>query len=234
MTSEEKNIKNKIDTLTDIDVFFNDSHLWERVEARLDQKKNRKSLVVWYWVAAGTVIISLLFYFSLSTTTTRQKNIAMTKNTATSIPQLKPEITVQTRSYTPKIPVAKKNVVKTITVKDSIQDNRMQGKLQLSDVTQLNPINKTLISGNAKDLSQQPIVFKAQRVTTLDLPIIPDEMMQRESFAKRALRQVRNFGSEGKVDLRELNIEPRNVWAYLERSFFHDTTKITTTKTLKQ
>ena len=78
---------------------------------------------------------------------------------------------------------------------------------------------------NQKTIVYEP-KFKVQQVTIVDFPVIPDEMMKRESFAKRAFRQLKSFNTEGKIDWRELNIEPRNVWAYLERNFKYDTTKV--------
>jgi hypothetical protein len=225
---EEKNIKNKIDNLSDIDLFINDSQLWERLETRLVQKKTRKNRFALYWLSAGAVVISLSFYLFLSPANTSPLTHSVTKNTATSIPQPNPETIIQYKPVTPKItqrPTT--NVVEHVTLKDSLQDNTMPQKILATDVVILHSIDIPVLSEHSKDLLQYPIVFKAQRVTTLSLPTIPDEMMERESFARRALRQIRNFNTEGKIDLRELNIEPRNVWAYLERSFFHDTTKTT-------
>ncbi|RYU92930.1 hypothetical protein [Emticicia agri] len=233
MTPEEKNIKNKIDNLSDIDVFFNDSQLWERVEAGLDQQEVRISVSVWYWVAASVVLVGLSFYFFLYPATTPPLTHTVIKNTATSIPQSRTEITSQTKPDTPKNGVSKKAIITPMPIQDSIQPDEVQEKMLITEVTPLNSISKTLETENSKDLRKYPVAFKAQRVTTLELPLIPDEMMARESFARRALRQIKNLNTEGKIDLRELNIEPRNVWAYLERSFFHDTTKITTPKSLK-
>lgn len=232
MTAEERNIKNKIDKLSDIDVFFNDSNLWDRVENRLDQKKTRKNRFAWYWFAAS-VMVGLSFYFFLSTTNNPPLTHSVTKNTATSILQPKTKTIAQSMPDALKTHVIKKNSVEPIIVKDSVQNNEMQKRLILPELRQLNSIDKPLVAEHSKDIFQHPIEFKAQRVTTLLLPVIPDEMMERESFAKRALRQIRNFNTEGRIDLRELNIEPRNVWAYLERSFFHDTTKITKLQPLK-
>jgi hypothetical protein len=49
--------------------------------------------------------------------------------------------------------------------------------------------------------------------------------LKRERFSKRLFRQIKSFNTEGKIDWRELNIEPRNVWAYLERNSKKDSTK---------
>lgn len=233
MTPEEKDIKSKIDNLSDFDLFFNDSHLWERVEARLEQKKSRKNILALYWVAAS-IAIGLSFYFFLSPTITPPPDIATTKNTATSTPQLLPEIAIRTKTLIPKVLPVKSNTINPVLIKDSVETHELEERLISTDVETLSAIDKPIESTNLKDILQHPVIFKAQRVTSLTLPVIPDQMMERESFAKRALRQIKHFNTEGKVDLRELNIEPRNVWAYLERSFFHDTTKIINTKPPKQ
>ncbi len=233
MTPEEKDIKSKIDNLSDLDLFFNDSHLWERVEGRLEQKKSRKNILALYW-AAASIAIGLSFYFFLSPTTIPPVNIATTKSTATSTPQLKPEIAIRTKILIPKVLPVKNSTIASVAMKDSVETYELNEKLLSTDVKTLSTIAKPIESTNFKDLLQHPIIFKAQRVTSLTFPVIPDAMMERESFAKRALRQIKNFNTEGKIDLHELNIEPRNVWAYLERSFFHDTTKIINTKPPKK
>lgn len=234
MTPEEKNIKNKIDNLSNLDVFFNDSHLWELVEGRLDQEKAQRRLSAWYWVAASVVLVGVSFYAFLVSTITPPINIATTKTVSTTILQEPPEIIVQPKSITPKTSLRKSRTVTLIIIKDSIQSVEQNGKLLANEITKLNSIDKPLVFANTKDLLQYPIDFTAQRVTTLSLPVIPDAMMKQESFGKRALRQLKNFNTEGKIDLRELNIEPKNVWAYLERSFIHDTIKIKNKKNIKQ
>ncbi|GAB3506611.1 hypothetical protein [Emticicia fontis] len=234
MTPEEKDIKNKIDNLSDLDLFFNDSDLWERVEERLEQKKSRKNLLAWYWAAASLVVGST-FYFFLSPTDTPQSTYGVTKNTATiSTTTEKPTIVARLEPSVPKVLLRKNNTIQPVLANDSVETKEFEERLLTLDVARLQSIDKPIESTTSKDLGLHPIAFKAQRVTSLILPVIPDRMMERESFAKRALRQMKHFNTEGKVDLRELNIEPRNVWAYLERSFFHDTTKVTNTKPPKK
>ena len=230
MTPEEKDIKNKIDNLCDLDVFFNDSHLWERVEARLDQKKKHRSILGWYWMAASLIIGALSYFFLLPAATNPQSKYIVTKPAATPTTIIKPRIGIELKPHTPPTSLSKNKEIEPIPIKENTEETKPEEKLLTVEVTQLNAINKTLLITTPKDILQHPIAYKAQRVATLTLPVIPDKMMERESFAKRALRQVRHFNTEGKIDLRELNIEPLNVWAYLERSFFHDTTKITNTK----
>lgn len=233
MTPEEKDIKSKIDNLSDLDLFFNDSDLWKRVEERLDQKKSRKTLFAWYWVAAS-VVIGLSFYFFVTPTITPQSAYDVTKKPATiSATTVKPEIEIRTKSLIPKVLAVRSNTINHLSTKDSVETHEVKEKLLSADIAALNAINKPIESTNFKDLLQHPVFFKAQRITSLNLPEIPEKMMERESFARRALRQIKNFNTEGKIDLRELNIEPRNVWAYLERSFFHDTTKTTHIKSPK-
>ena len=230
MTPEEKDIKSKIDNLSDLDLFFNDSNLWERVEKELDKKKGRKTVLAWYWAAASLVIIGLSFYFFLTPANTPQSDIAATKTATTSTTTLKLEISVRPKIFIPKVLPAKNNTINPVSTNDSVESHESEERILSTDILVLTSIDKPIESTYSKDLLQRPIIFKAQRVTSLTLPVIPDKMMERESFAKRALRQIKHFNTEGKVDLHELNIEPRNVWAYLERSFFHDTTKITNTK----
>jgi hypothetical protein len=230
MTPEEKDIRSKIDNLSDLDLFFNDADLWKRVEARLDQKKSRKTLFAWYWVAAS-IAIGLSFYFFIHPTADPQSTIVATKKTATiSTTTIKPEVAIRTKTLIPEVLPVKSNTINHLITKDSVENHESAERLLNTDIAALHAIKKTIESTNFKDLLQHPIAFKAQRVTSLTLPVIPDEMMERETFARRALRQIKQFNTEGKIDLRELNIEPRNVWAYLERSFFHDTTKIILTK----
>ncbi|RFS18412.1 hypothetical protein [Emticicia sp. C21] len=231
MTPEEKDIKSKIDNLSDLDLFFNDSDLWKRVEGKLDKKKSRKNILALYW-AAASIAIGLSFYFFLSPTIP-PVDIATTKSTATSTPQLTPEIVIRTKTLIPKVLPVKNSTIPPAVMKDSVESYELNERLLSTDVETLSAIAKPIESTNFKDILQYPVVFKAQRVTSLNFPVIPDQMMERESFAKRALRQIKHFNTEGKIDLRELNIEPRNVWAYLERSFFHDTTKIISSKPLK-
>ena len=121
-------------------------------------------------------------------------------------------------------------LVKPETQKDNGKIEETNERLTLTSLNYLKTTGKLSLPVSTKDTILYAITYKAQRVTTMNLPVIPDAMMKRESFAKRAFRQIKSFNTEGKIGWRELNIEPRNVWAYLGRSFIADTIQIKTPK----
>ncbi|PLK43143.1 hypothetical protein [Emticicia sp. TH156] len=232
MTPEEQNIKEKIDGLSDLDVFFNDTKLWERLEPRLEQSKARKQKAVWLWAAACLAITGLSFYFYLLPVDKQQKIYAVTPPPAksnTTITKEKPAPLKQKVNKLQRVALPKPE-----TKKENVEIEETNERLMLTDLNYLKTTGKLSMLPSAKDTVQYAITYKAQRVTTLNLPVIPGEMMKRETFAKRAFRQIKSFNTEGKIDWRELNIEPRNVWAYLGKSFIVDTSQIKTPKHIKK
>lgn len=232
MTQEEQNIKQKIENLShmdmsDIDLYFDDANLWNRLEERLDEKKPRKPKFLWLWWAAASLLIGVFFLSKLE-----QKTENKAINTS-----IKP---IKTTKSTPKriettqaVTKRKKEIEETpnaLVFKDEAisQEGLLTEKpinVELSKIYSKSKFDS--ISINKKAIVYEP-KFKTQQVTVVDFPEIPDVLMKRESFAKRAFRQLKSFNTEGKIDWRELNIEPRNVWAYLGRNFKYDTTKVMT------
>lgn len=233
MTQEEKNIKQKIENLSelefaDLHLSFDNSDLWNRLEERLDEKKPRKQKPLWLWWAAASLLLGVFFFNKFSENTKSQvlnsatKPIKATKSTLKKEERIKKKI-----ENNDEIIIAKpKNEIPLKSYEKLLEEEfliKKQFDFQLSSID-FNPKFDS-ISVTKKTIVYEP-KFKAHQVTVVDFPVIPDELMKRENFAKRAFRQLKNFNTEGKIDWRELNIEPRNVWAYLERNFKYDTTKI--------
>jgi hypothetical protein len=225
MTQEEQHIKQKIENLSDLDFYVDDADLWNRLEGRLDEKKPQKPKFL--WAAAASLIIGMFFFVRFEENTPPKITILPKENIKTQ--------TEQATKFTPK--KDSKIIVKQKTLNNESVDSQVfveeigQAKRLAFELDELSfKDNFDSLSFNKKAISVQP-KFKLQQVTVVDFPIIPDEMMKREVFAKRLFRQVKSFNTEGKIDWRELNIEPRNVWAYLERNFKYDTTSIQNKKT---
>lgn len=233
MTQEELNIKHKIENLSegefaDLDMNFDDTDLWNRLEARLDEKKPRKPKTLWLWWAAASLLVGVFFFNNFSENPSSQvlKSDKRPLKTTKSTPKKEEVIEKGIKTnYEIKITEPKNEIHLKLDEKLLEEDflTKKQIDFELSSID-FNP-KLDSISVTKKMIVYEP-KFKVQQVTVVDFPVIPDEMMKRESFAKRAFRQLKNFNTEGKIDWRELNIEPRNVWAYLERNFKYDTTKI--------
>lgn len=229
MTQEEQNIKKKIENLsemefTDLDMDFDDADLWNKLEARLDEKEPRKFKPLWLWWAAASLLLGVFLFNSFNENPHVQVINEVTKPTTTTKSTPKKEKPIEAgskRRYETKATKPQKEILGEEVIKEEIL-NRKQLDFQLSSIDFSPKFDS--ISVNKKTIVYEP-KFKAQQVTIVDFPVIPDELMKRESFAKRAFRQLKSFNTEGKIDWRELNIEPRNVWAYLERNFKYDTTK---------
>ncbi|MCU0326378.1 MAG: hypothetical protein MUF45_14160 [Spirosomaceae bacterium] len=231
MTIEEQNIKNKIDDLSDLDLYLDDSQLWGRLEERLDEKKNTRRNAAWLWSMAASLLIGGLFYWVFIIKSSRSENITFHhQNIATKSTQTKaihkPKDAVKYK------PIQTQKEAQVVDNQLSIEESGevLLGKRLTYKTENIEP-KKSFDSVLITSKNINPTInFNTQNVTVLNLPIIPDEMMKREGFAKRLFRQIKNFNTEGKIDWRELNIEPRNVWAYLERNFRYDTTKTQTKK----
>lgn len=232
MTQEEQTIKHKIENLSegefaDLDMDFDDTDLWNRLEARLDEKEPRKSKFLWLWWAAASLLLGVFFFDNFSENPHVQVINEVTKRTITTKSTPKKEqfnVPQNETKYKKKTMKPQNETLEEEVIKEDIL-NRKQLDFQLSSID-FNPKFDS-ISVNKKAIAYEP-KFKAQQVTIVDFPEIPDALMKRESFAKRAFRQLKSFNTEGKIDWRELNIEPRNVWAYLGRNFKYDTTKVMT------
>lgn len=231
MTQEEQNIKQKIENLShmdmsDIDLYFDDANLWNRLEERLDEKKPRKQKPLWLWWAAASLLIGVFFLSKLEQKPENQaistsiKPIKTTKSTPKRI-----EKTQAVNKHKKEIEGTPNTLVfkpeEAISQEEFLTEKPIN--IELSTIYSKSKFDS--ISVNKKAIVYKP-KFKIQQVTVVDFPEIPDALMKRESFAKRAFRQLKSFNTEGKIDWRELNIEPRNVWAYLGRNFKYDTTKI--------
>lgn len=230
MMQEEQNIKYKIENLSesefaDLDMDFDDTDLWNRLEARLDEKKTRKPRILWLWWAAASLLVGVFFFNNFSENPSSQvlKSDKRPLKTTKSTPKKEEVIRVEIkRRYETKTTKPQNELLEEEVINEEVL-NRKQLDYQLSRIDFQPKLDS--ISVTKKTIVYEP-KFKAQQVTVVDFPIIPDALMKRESFAKRAFRQLKSFNNEGKIDWRELNIEPRNVWAYLERNFKYDTTKI--------
>jgi hypothetical protein len=229
MTQEEQHIKQKIENLSDLDFYADDSKLWNRLEERLDESKPKKYRLVWLISAAACLVFGI---FTVTLFKEKQPSQSLI------LPKEKIEIVEEkTTKSTPKSYVKKEKTIQIYATQSTenqpIKEKSFEQKQITTNVSKLNSkTTLTKISSNKLAITQQPI-FKTNQVTVVDFPIIPDELMKRESFAKRAFRQMKSFNTEGKIDWRELNIEPRNVWAYLERNFKYDTTSIQNKKHIK-
>lgn len=239
MTQEEQNIKHKIENISDIemadmDLFFDDTDLWNRLEERLDEKKPRKQKPLWLWWAAASLLLGVFFLNKFNVNQQNQVLNSETKSIKTTKSTPKKEEVSKNESkqieYVKKIEKPQNEIPNEKLIKEEFL-TRKQIDFELS-IIDFNPKFDS-ISVNKKTIVYEP-KFKVQQVTVVDFPVIPDALMKRESFAKRAFRQLKNFNTEGKIDWRELNIEPRNVWAYLERNFKYDTTSIQNKKYIKQ
>ena len=62
MTKEEQNIKQKIESLSDLDFFMDDTDLWHRLEQKLDKKPTRKPKILWLWSAAASLLIGVFLF----------------------------------------------------------------------------------------------------------------------------------------------------------------------------
>ncbi|MDZ7936539.1 MAG: hypothetical protein U5M51_16570 [Emticicia sp.] len=229
MTQEEQNIKQKIENLSDMDMsdmdlYFDDTNLWHKLEERLDEKKPRKPKFLWLWWAAASLLIGVFFINKLD---------EKPKNQAINVSKVPVESTKSTPKRVEITQIKQINAIKEAPNElfFKLEEVRSQEELftekrmnaELSKIESKTKFDS--LSVNKKTIAYQP-KFQIQQVTIVDFPEIPDELMQRESFAKRAFRQLKSLNTEGKIDWRELNIEPRNVWAYMERNFKYDTTKI--------
>lgn len=225
MTQEEQNIKKKIENLsemefTDLDMDFDDTDLWNKLEERLDEKKPRKQKPLWLWWAAASLLLGVFFFVDFKESESNIQAMVFPKKNSV---KLREELHVTPWSKKNKQKIIQKEAItnRPLVEKPAEEQKKLDIKLELL----LSKSNFDSLTYNPKTIAYQP-KFKAQQVTIVDFPVIPDELMKRESFAKRAFRQLKSFNTEGKIDWRELNIEPRNVWAYLERNFKYDTTKI--------
>ncbi len=233
MTQEELNIKHKIENLSesefaDLDMSFEDSDLWNRLEERLDEKKPRKQKPLWLWWVAASLLLGVFFFNKFSENTQSQvlKSEINPIKTTKSTPK-KEEVIEKEIKNNYRIKVAKPQNEIPLKPDEKLLKEEFLIKKQIDFELSRIDFQPKLdsISVNKKTIVYEP-KFKAQQVTIVGFPVIPNELMKRESFAKRAFRQLKSFNTEGKIDWRELNIEPRNVWAYLERNFKYDTTKV--------
>lgn len=229
MTREEEHIKQKIENLSDLDTYFDDSDLWNRLEERLDEKEPNKRRLLWLWSAAACLLIGAFFLVEFN-----EKEVPQ----AIVLPKEKIEITHKNAT---KSTLKNENKKNNLNLKKDIQsiDSQVFIKEQIAEKQLSIELEKLTfkdnfdtLSFNKKTIAHLP-KFKTEQVTIVDFPIIPDELMKREVFAKRLFRQIKSFNTEGKIDWRELNIEPRNVWAYLGRNFKYDTTSIQNKKHTK-
>lgn len=233
MTQEEQNIKHKIENLSesefaDLDMDFDDTDLWNRLETRLDEKKPRKQKPLWLWWAAASLLLGVFFLNKFSENTQSQvlnsetNPIKTTKSTPKKDEVIEKEIMNNYETKVAKL----QNEIPLKSDEKLLKEEfliKKQIDFELSSIDFSPKFDS--ISVNKKTIVYEP-KFKVQQVTIVDFPVIPDELMKRESFAKRAFRQLKSFNTEGKIDWRELNIEPRNVWAYLGRNFKYDSTKV--------
>lgn len=224
MTQEEQNIKHKIENLSegdfaDLDLDFDDTDLWNRLEARLDEKKPRKQKTLWLWWAAASLFLGVFFFVDFKES---ESNIQAMVSPKKNFVKLREELRVTPWSKKNKQKIIQKEAITNIPLVEKQAEEQKKLNIKLEPL--LSKSNFDSLTYNPKTITYEPR-FKVQQVTIVDFPVIPDELMKRESFAKRAFRQLKSFNTEGKIDWRELNIEPRNVWAYLERSFKYDTTK---------
>ncbi len=222
MTQEEQNIKQKIESISDLDMYFDDSDLWNRLEEKLNEKTPKKQKFLWLWSAAACLLMGVFFLVEFKKKEVQQVMI---------LPKEKIEITQKKATKSTlknepnKVVLNIGNDIQNIDNQIVIEDKVTQKQLNF----ELNRLtfkdNFDTLTFNKKTIVYQP-KFKIEDVTIVDFPIIPDELMKREVFAKRLFRQIKSFNTEGKIDWRELNIEPRNVWAYLGRNFKYDSTSI--------
>ncbi|GAB2628884.1 hypothetical protein GCM10027035_23480 [Emticicia sediminis] len=233
MTQEEQNIKHKIENLSegefaDLDMDFDDTDLWNRLEGRLDDKKPRKQKPLWLWWVAASLLLGVFFFVDFKESESNiQAMVSPKKNSV----KLREELRVTPWSKKNKQKIIQKEAITNIPLVEKPAEEQKKLNIKLEPL--LSKSNFDSLTYNKKTIAYEP-KFKVQQVTIVDFPVIPDELMKRESFAKRAFRQLKSFNTEGKIDWRELNIEPRNVWAYLERSFKYDTTSIQNKKNIKQ
>ena len=228
MTQEEQNIKHKIENLSDTDLDFDDTNLWHRLEERLDEKKPRKQKPLWLWWVAASVLIGGFFLIDFEEPVNTQAMISPQKNSVKLGEELgkEPSATPWSKKSKQK-PIQKEAIINIPFVEVQAEEPK---KLTVELKIILSKTNLDSFPYNKKTLAYEP-KFNTERVTVVDFPVIPDKLMKRENFAKRAFRQLKSFNTEGKIDWRELNIEPRNVWAYLGQSFRYDTTTISNKKT---
>ncbi len=296
MTQEEQNIKHKIENLSDTDLYFDDTNLWQRLEEHLDEKKPQKQKLLWLWWAAASLLIGGFFLMDFERNEVTQV-IILPKEEAEVVTKIGKKRAISTvfdltpnpspkergvksppfwgglggvlsenttfdstfetptrlapkergafqgvespplgggaisakfriRSYNDtKTNFFVKNTDSQAVMKDILDERNI---FSLEKITPKYKIDSFLV--NKKTIIDEP-KFKIERVTVVDFPLIPDQLMKRENFAKRAFRQIKSFNTEGKIDWRELNIEPRNVWAYLGQNFKYDTTTISNKKT---
>lgn len=225
MTQEEKNIKHKIENLSelefiDLDLSFDDTDLWNRLEERLNDKKPRKQKPLWLWWAAASLLLGVFFFVDFKESESNTQAMVSPKKNSV---KLREELRVTPWSKKNKQKIIQKEAITNIPFVEKQAEEQKKLNIKLEPL--LSKSNFDSLSYNPKAIAYEP-KFKTQQVTVVDFPVIPDEMMKRESFAKRAFRQLKSFNTEGKIDWRELNIEARNVWAYLERNFKNDTTKV--------
>lgn len=225
MTQEEQNIKHKIENLSegefaDLDMDFDDTDLWNRLEERLDEKKPRKQKPLWLWWVAASLLLGVFFFVDFKESESNIQTMVSPKKNSV---KLREELRVTPWSKTNKQKTIQKEAITNIPLVEKPAEEQKKLNIKLEPL--LSKSHFDSLTYNPKTIVYEP-KFKVQQVTIVDFPVIPDEMMKRESFAKRAFRQLKSFNTEGKIDWRELNIEPRNVWAYLERNFKYDTTKV--------
>lgn len=229
MTKEEEHINQKIDNISDIDMYFDDSDLWNRLEERLDEKTPKKRRFLWLWSAVACLILGVFFLVDFNKKEAPQA-VILPKEKIEIIHKNATKSTLKNESK--KVVLNSGNDTQSADNQNIIEDEVTQKQLSI----ELNKLtfkdNFDTLSFNKKAITFQP-KFKTEQVTIVDFPIIPDELMKREVFAKRLFRQIKSFNTEGKIDWRELNIEPRNVWAYLGRNFKYDTTSIQNKKHTK-
>ncbi len=219
MTQEEQNIKHKIENFSDTDLYFEDTDLWKRLEERLDEKKPQKQKPLWLWWAAASLLIGGFFLIDFEEPVNTQAMISTQKNSV----KLREEPRATPWSKKNKQKPIQKEAITNIPLVEAQAEEQKKLTIELEIVR--SKINFDSLIYNKKTIAYE-LKFRNEKVTTVDFPLIPDKLMKRENFAKRAFRQLKSFNTEGKIDWRELNIEPRNVWAYLGQSFRYDTTKV--------
>ena len=236
MTKEEQNIKQKIESLSDLDFFMDDTDLWHRLEQKLDKKSARKPKILWLWSAAASLLIGVFLFADFKKkdvpkmgVLAKESSEVVAKSTQNPTPCPSPIGRGVTKFSTP-LPIFGEGQGVGLGADNQVVTQEKQLNTELKNLH--SKTNFDTLVYHRRAIVFEP-KFKIEQVTVIDFPVIPDAMMKREVFAKRLFRQIKSFNTEGKIDWRELNIEPRNVWAYLERNFKYDTTSIQNKKQTK-
>ena len=183
MTQEEEHIKQKIENVSDLDMYFDDSDLWNRLEERLDEKTPKKRKFLWIWSAAACVLMGVFFFVEF-----KKKEILQAMILPKSPSQ--PSVTAAAPIGRAKSPFISKTIENKIIVGQVIDSQSIREEIvkQKQLNIELNKLtfkdNFDTLSFNKKTITYQP-KFKIEDVTIVDFPIIPDALMKREVFAKR-------------------------------------------------